>query len=88
MPPTKQAKKKGLPPPSGFLLTCDAPTKQFIRHLNDKKAITDKFILDDLDPTHLLIDGRAKNEILKAVNNWMDENAWTNVERVGEHLET
>lgn len=79
---------KGLPPPSGFLLTCDAPTKQFIKHLNDKKALTDKFILEDLDSTHLLINGHVRREILKAVEDWMNQNVWTNVERVGENLET
>lgn len=91
MPAAANSIKKGkasLPPPSGFLLTCDAPTKQFIKYLNDKKSLSDKFILEDLDSTHLLIQGRARREILKAVEDWMNENVWTNVERVGENLET
>ena len=83
------AKKKGsLPSPSGFLLSCDAPTKQFIKHLNDSKSLSDKFIIEDFDATHLLINGKARKEILEAVENWMNENVWTNVERIGENLET
>lgn len=87
---TKQKRKSAgaLPPPSGFLLTCDAPTKQFIRHLNDKKTITDKFILEDLDATHLLVDGRAREEIMDAVEKWMDSSVFSVIERVGENLET
>jgi TFIIH basal transcription factor complex TTD-A subunit len=74
------------PPSSGYLLTCDPPTKQFIKYLNETKL--KKFIIEELDATHLLIDGSAREEILRKVEDWMDENVFTNVERVGENLET
>eukprot|EP00550_Attheya_septentrionalis_P010272 CAMPEP_0198288832 /NCGR_PEP_ID=MMETSP1449-20131203/7212_1 /TAXON_ID=420275 /ORGANISM="Attheya septentrionalis, Strain CCMP2084" /LENGTH=113 /DNA_ID=CAMNT_0043987047 /DNA_START=155 /DNA_END=496 /DNA_ORIENTATION=- len=74
------------PPSSGYLLTCDPPTKQFIKYLNETKL--KKFIIEELDATHLLIDGSAREEILLKVEEWMDENVFTNVERVGENLET
>jgi len=57
---------------SGYLLTCDPPMKQFIIHLNDQKITDKKFILEDLDGTHLLIRGEAKDEISRKVDEWMD----------------
>lgn len=74
------------PAPSGFLVSCDIPMKQFILKLNDDKASEKKFILEDIDDTHLLIEGRAKEEIRRAVEEWMDENIWSSTERVGENL--
>ncbi|KAL3790320.1 hypothetical protein HJC23_002946 [Cyclotella cryptica] len=72
---------------SGFLLTCDPPAKQFILHLNDTKIADKKFILEDLDSTHLLIKGDVQEEITRKVEEWMDENVFSNVERVGENLD-
>mmetsp|Transcript_8198 Transcript_8198/g.11047 ORF Transcript_8198/g.11047 Transcript_8198/m.11047 type:complete len:118 (+) Transcript_8198:60-413(+) len=74
-------------PSSGFLLTCDPPVKQFIRHMNETRSADKKFIIEDLDATHLLIDGKARKEILRKVEEWMDDNVFSNVERVGESLE-
>jgi hypothetical protein len=47
--------------------------KQFIMHLNDKKSADKKFILEDLDATHLLIKGEVRDEITRKVDEWMDE---------------
>uniref|UniRef100_A0A7S3PU34 General transcription and DNA repair factor IIH subunit TFB5 n=1 Tax=Chaetoceros debilis TaxID=122233 RepID=A0A7S3PU34_9STRA len=99
MPPSKQNKAKkarttkspktaAAVPSAGYLLTCDAPTKQFIKTLDESKTNDKKFIIEDLDPTHLLIKGRARAEILRKVEDWMDSNVFTNIERVGENLET
>ena len=75
-------------PSAGFLLTCDPPTKQFIRHLNETKSVDQKFIIEDLDATHLLVEGKAKGEILRKVEEWLDENVFSNSASVGENLET
>ncbi|KAL3793620.1 hypothetical protein ACHAWO_001669 [Cyclotella atomus] len=72
---------------SGFLLTCDPPAKQFILHLNDTKIADKKFIIEDLDATHLLIKGEVREEITRKVEEWMDENVFSNIERVGENLD-
>mmetsp|Transcript_19225 Transcript_19225/g.27381 ORF Transcript_19225/g.27381 Transcript_19225/m.27381 type:complete len:128 (+) Transcript_19225:100-483(+) len=72
--------------PSGYLISCDIPMKQFILKLNDDKIADKKFVLEDIDETHLLIDGRAREEIRKAAEEWMDENIWSSAERVGENL--
>jgi hypothetical protein len=74
------------PAPSGYLVSCDIPMKQFILKLNDEKTSEKKFILEDIDDTHLLIEGKAREEIRRAVEEWMDENIWSSAERVGENL--
>lgn len=75
MPPksTKSNQSTGVTSSSGYLLTCDPPMKQFIMHLNDKKSADKKFILEDLDATHLLIKGDVRDEITRKVHEWMDE---------------
>ena len=77
---TKQKSKRTASSPSSsggagaqFLLTCDPSMKQFIIHLNDKKIAGKKFIIEDLDATHLLIKGEAREEIKRKVEEWMDE---------------
>ena len=47
--------------------------KQFIIHLNDKKSVEKKFILEDVDARHLLIKGDVRDEITRKVDEWMDE---------------
>ena len=51
----QQQQKLDLPESAGYLISCDIPTRQYIRYLNKEKAIDKKFILEDLDDTHLLI---------------------------------
>jgi TFIIH basal transcription factor complex TTD-A subunit len=105
---------------AGYLLKCDPPTKQFIKHLDETKPVDKKLILEDLDATHLLIKEKARDEIMRKVQEWMDEvrklrffnvlrtrlhvpllcihisfldslclqNVFSNIDRVGENLET
>ncbi len=61
-----------LPAIAGYLISCDVPTKQYIQHLNDLKTQDKKFILEDLDAEHLLIKTKARAEIDKKVEQWMD----------------
>lgn len=61
-----------LPAMAGYLISCDVPTKQFIQHLNDLKTQDKKFILEDLDAEHLLINKKARAEIDAKVERWMD----------------
>lgn len=84
--PTGQKKAKDLPPSAGYLIACDVPTKQYIQYLNELKPVDKKFILEDLDATHLLVKKKARDEIEKKVEAWMDENVFSAVERVGEDL--
>mmetsp|Transcript_3394 Transcript_3394/g.8177 ORF Transcript_3394/g.8177 Transcript_3394/m.8177 type:complete len:119 (-) Transcript_3394:324-680(-) len=79
---------KALPASAGYLISCDVPTKKYIQHLNDEeKTQHKKFILEDLDSTHLLIAKKARPEIEKKVEQWMDANVFSAIERVGENLD-
>jgi hypothetical protein len=76
-----------LPEPAGYLVSSDVPTVQFIKRLNELKPVDKKFILQDLDSTHLLIRENAKQEVTRKIEAWLDENVWSSVERVGEDLD-
>mmetsp|Transcript_8229 Transcript_8229/g.17760 ORF Transcript_8229/g.17760 Transcript_8229/m.17760 type:complete len:116 (-) Transcript_8229:1689-2036(-) len=76
-----------LPASVGYLISCDVPTKKYIERMNDLKTQDKKFILEDLDSTHLLIHKRARAEIEKKVEQWMDANVFSAIERVGENLD-
>jgi TFIIH basal transcription factor complex TTD-A subunit len=86
-PAMGQKKAKDLPPSAGFLISCDVPTKQYIQYLNELKPVDKKFIIEDLDATHLLVKKKARDEIERKVEAWMDENVFSAVERVGENLD-
>ena len=72
----------------GFLISCDIPTKQFIQYLNELRQADKKFIIKDLDATHLIVKHAAKEEIMTKVEEWLDQNVFSAVERVGEDLAT
>jgi TFIIH basal transcription factor complex TTD-A subunit len=74
-------------PQAGFLISCDIPTKQYIQYLNDKKSMDKKFILHDLDSTHVLVKLEARNEIEREIKVWLDENVYSAIEKVGEDLD-
>lgn len=74
-------------PDASYLITCDIPTKQYVQYLNEIKSLDKKFILEELDETHLLIKLNAKVEIEQAIEKWMDENVFSAIEKVGEDLD-
>lgn len=82
------ASSDDLPQPAGYLISCDVPTKQFIQYLNELKPVDKKFIIQDLDATHLLVKHKAREEITREVEKWLDDNVFSAVERVGEDLAT
>ena len=74
-------------PQAGYLIACDIPTKQYIQYLNDKKSMDKKFILQDLDATHVLVKVEARNDIEREIKVWLDENVYSAIEKVGEDLD-
>jgi TFIIH basal transcription factor complex TTD-A subunit len=64
---------KDVPSSAGYLISCDVPTKQYIQHLDELKPLEKRFIIEDLDATHLLVKKKAKDEIMRKVDGWMDE---------------
>ena len=98
MSSNKDAKRKRSPPPStaadpnaikpaGYILECDAPVKQFVQYNDSTRHDDKKWIIADLDDTHLLIRRKYKNEIVRKVEEWMDSNVFSSVEKVGEDLD-
>ena len=85
--PGSGEKGKDLPPSAGFIIECDVPMKQYIVYLNQLKPVDKKFIIQDLDAEHLLVKAKCRDEVMKKVNEWMDENVFSSVERVGEDLD-
>lgn len=73
IPTTDKSNNSDLPPSAGYLISCDVPTKQYIQYLNQLKPIDKKFIITDLDATHLLVKAKAREEISRKVEEWMDE---------------
>jgi hypothetical protein len=41
--------------------------------MNDTNPVDKKFIIKDLDATHLLVEHKAVAEITRKVDEWMDE---------------
>lgn len=82
-----RAATSNAPPSAGYLISCDVPTKQFIRHLNDVKPLDKRFIIADLDATHLLVKHKARAEILQQVEAWQSSNVFSSLETVGENLD-
>ena len=74
-------------PSTGYLVACDIPTKNFIQHLNDVKPREQRFIIKELDQTHLLVKHKARDEIEFEVEKWQNSNVFSAVEQVGENLD-
>lgn len=71
----------------GYLITCDIPTKQYIQYLNELKPVDKKFIIQDLDSTHILIESKVREEVERKIEDWLDENIFSAVEKVGEDFD-
>ena len=86
-PPKNQgADGDDLPTPH-YLISCDVPTKQFILYLNELESVDKKFVVADLDPTHLLVKEKAKKQIESKIEAWQRENVYDPLEKVGEDLD-
>jgi hypothetical protein len=77
-----------LPAPA-YLISCDIPTKQYILYLNEQimGGPDKKFIIQDLDATHVLIKPSARAEIERKLDLWLDENIFSAIEKVGEDFD-
>uniref|UniRef100_T1KC04 General transcription and DNA repair factor IIH subunit TFB5 n=1 Tax=Tetranychus urticae TaxID=32264 RepID=T1KC04_TETUR len=53
----------------GILIECDAQMKQFLLHLDETNALGTKFIIQDLDATHLFV----SPEIIETLKNKIDD---------------
>ncbi|CAL8121902.1 unnamed protein product [Orchesella dallaii] len=53
----------------GVLVECDPAMKQFLLHLDEREALGRKFVLNDLDETHLFVSA----DIIKVLKEKIDE---------------
>ena len=54
---------------TGIVVTCDPQMKQLLLHLDERKELGQKFVLQDLDATHLLISA----DIVETLKNRIDD---------------
>jgi len=89
--PTRKTKKSTVAEASrsdGHLVSCDIPTKQFIVYQNERLTVDKRFILQDLDATHLLVKSSAVPEVQRAMEKFFDDNCYQNMGRLGEDFDT
>lgn len=60
----------------GVLVECDPAMKQFLLYLDEKMALGKKFILKDLDDTHVFILAEVVQTLQERVGELMDQNSF------------
>ncbi len=61
----------------GALISCDTPTRQYILHLNNEKAEEDRFVVNELDDTHLFVRSNAVAWIEQRVKEHLERQVYT-----------
>lgn len=62
---------------TGILVTCDPAMKQFLLHLDETNALGQRFVLQDLDATHLLITAEILNVLKNKIDDLLDQFSFT-----------
>ncbi|XP_064411999.1 general transcription factor IIH subunit 5 [Latimeria chalumnae] len=60
----------------GVLLECDPAMKQFLLYLDETNALGRKFIIQDLDDTHIFILAEVVQILQEKVGELMDQNSF------------
>ncbi|CAF0717816.1 unnamed protein product [Brachionus calyciflorus] len=60
----------------GTLVECDSTMKQFLLYLDDTGEVGGKFVLEDLDDTHLLIDSDCVERLKEKIDDLMDKHTY------------
>ncbi|XP_069786511.1 general transcription factor IIH subunit 5 [Narcine bancroftii] len=60
----------------GVLIECDPAMKQFLLYLDDTNALGKKFIIQDLDETHLFVLAEVVHVLQEKVGDLMDQNSF------------
>ena len=58
------------------MLSSDIPSKEYILHLNEQKSKNDKFLLEELDDTHLFVKAVAVEDIHKKLKEFQEQNTY------------
>jgi len=57
----------------GILVECDPAMKQFLLHLDETEAFGRKFVIQDLDETHLFISADILDTLQNKIDDKMDQ---------------
>lgn len=57
----------------GVLIECDDQMKQFLLHLDETQALGTKFVIQDLDSTHLFVSHDIIDTLKAKVDDLMDQ---------------
>lgn len=60
----------------GILVECDPAMKQYLLHLDESNCLGKKFVLQDLDETHLFIAAGVMGSIQIKIDELMDSNSF------------
>lgn len=60
----------------GVIVECDPAMKQYLLYLDEKNLLGSKFILQDLDETHLFITSDVIEQIQNKLDELMDNNSF------------
>uniref|UniRef100_UPI00006835E4 general transcription factor IIH, polypeptide 5 n=1 Tax=Homo sapiens TaxID=9606 RepID=UPI00006835E4 len=61
----------------GMLIECDPAMKQFLLYLDESNALGKKFIIQDIDDTHVFVIAELVNVLQERVGELMDQNAFS-----------
>jgi len=57
----------------GILVECDPAMKQLLLHMDEKEALGRKFVIQDLDETHLFISAEILPTLRDRIDDLMDK---------------
>ncbi|RWS22274.1 general transcription factor IIH subunit 5-like protein [Leptotrombidium deliense] len=57
----------------GVLIECDPQMKQFLLHLDESNVLGTKFIIQDLDQTHLFVSADIIEKLKNQIDHLMDQ---------------
>jgi TFIIH basal transcription factor complex TTD-A subunit len=63
----------------GVLIECDPQMKQFLLHLDESNALGLRFIIQDLDSTHLFISSDIIDTLKNKIDDLMDQISFVDV---------
>ncbi|MDA9081284.1 general transcription factor IIH subunit TFB5 family protein [Candidatus Dependentiae bacterium] len=61
----------------GSLIETDIPCKVYILHINEKLPPAERFVIQDLDETHLLVQPHRLEYVKAEVKAWQQKNQYT-----------
>ncbi|KAH9509209.1 General transcription factor IIH subunit 5 [Bulinus truncatus] len=65
----------------GVLIECDPAMKQFLLHLDEKNEFGRKFVLQDLDDTHLFVAAEIVETLQERIDELMDQMSFSIAEK-------